>query len=128
MELPMFLVPEDVATEIQGDRPIRPVVEDLRRVARRNAGPAETFRLPVLVELDMDLSGRRPDRENVSHVVTEDLVVRIRTAAVHVLEMVRAIVEGGAVIPQIDPVHLNEGRYDLPLGVHDRARRRERPF
>ena len=76
----------------------------------------------------MDLAIQRPHREDVSDVIAEDLMVRIGPSAVHVLEMVRAIVEGDRVVPQVDPGHLNEGRHDLSLRVCNRARRRERPL
>ena len=76
----------------------------------------------------MDLAIHRPHRQDVSDVIAKDLMVRIGPSAVHVLEMVRAIVEGDRVVPQVDPGHLNEGRHDLSLRVCNRARRRERPL
>jgi len=95
----VVVVPVDVAAEVQGDGPIRSIVQDLDRVARPDGRTAEAFRLPVLIEFDVDLPGRRPHQQDIPHIVTEDLVVGIGGAAVDVLEVIRAIVEGQAVGP-----------------------------
>src|SRR5436309_11567833 len=128
MELPVLVVPVDVAAEVQGEVPIRPIVQDPERVARPDGRSAQAFRLPVLIEFDVDLPGRRPYHQDIPHIVAEDLVVRIGGAAVDVLEVIRAIVEGQAVIAQVDAVHLDEGGDGFSVRVPDKAGRGERTF
>src|SRR5438046_10620325 len=108
MELPVLVVPVDVAAEVQGQVPIRSIVQDLDCVARPDGRSAQAFRLPVLIEFDVDLPGRRPHHQDIPHIVAEELVVRIGGAAVDVIEVVRAIDEGQTVIGRVGRVHLDE--------------------
>ena len=128
MEFPVLPVPVDETLEVQGDAPARHVLAERDVVARRHAGPAVAPAHPVLVDVHHEEAVRRPHGVHLALAVAQRLVVRVRPAAVHVLEMVRALERLHPVRRQVDAFDLNEGREHLPTNVRDRAGRGEGPL
>src|SRR5439155_96909 len=72
---------------------------------------------PVLVDVHHEEAVRRPHGVHLALAVAQRLVVRVRPAAVHVLEMVRALERLHPVRRQVHAFDLNEGREHLPTDV-----------
>src|SRR5467141_479922 len=124
----MIRVPVDKPLEIQRDISRGHFLGDRHVVTGWDRGTAIAFGQPVLIELDVDVSVRRPHGTDVPRVVAERLTIRIRSAAVLCLEAFRTVAARKEVVVEVDRVHLDERRHDRAGYVGDRARWMEGPL
>jgi len=128
MDLPMGVVPVDEALHIERDGSEGHIFHGGDIVAPRGLRSAPALGQPVLIELDVNLATRRPQGQNVAHVVAVLFAVRIECAAIDGSEPVRTVVAIEGVRVQIHPMNLDEGRDALAGRVRDDARREELPL
>src|SRR5256885_4886752 len=129
MEFPVpRAIPEDKALEIEGDAPVGLVLAQGRVIAVRDPDTAIAFPQPVPIDFDSQVATRGTDRDDLSAIRAEGLVVRIPAAAVLLRIPPGAIRSLDDVAVQGDSIDLDErGQHGTGL-VRDRARRREGSF
>src|SRR5439155_1298231 len=83
MELPVpWALPEHEALDVQGDAPIRLLLEEGLVVATRDVRPTVSLAQPVPIDLDSEVSTRRPDGNDLSAIRAIGLVAGVALAAV----------------------------------------------
>src|SRR5947208_6557943 len=127
MELPVpWALPEHEALDVQGDAPIRLFLEEGLVVATRDVRPTVSLAQPVPIDLDSEVSTRRPDGNDLSAIRAIGLVAGVALAAVLLRIPGGAVRRLDCIAVQGDVVDLDEGGEDLAGRVRDRARRGER--
>src|SRR5438132_7789565 len=83
MEFPVVRAfPEDKTLEIEGDAPIGLVLAQGRVIAVRDPDTTIAFPQPVPIDFDSQVATRGPDRDDLSAIRADGLVVGIPPTAV----------------------------------------------